>query len=102
MKESKNPKEEIKEQVIALDLQKLYASEDLQIVISQKQYSNHVYIQSSGDDLCIDFLEFPGIKNQNGTIQINGTRIYLARENAIKISHVLSEFLSRQKIGDQN
>lgn len=79
---------------IAFDLKEIYSVDPKKAVpdISSVHYSNLAYINVSRRDVCIDFLELPGIK-QEGKLLIHGTRIYMTHIAAQKLAKALDRTL---------
>jgi len=88
--------EEQKERATAIDLRELYRFEpdELQLDITHSSYSNLAYVQVAHRDVCIDFLEMPGVR-RDGRALINGTRIYMSHAAAQKLAEALSGILER-------
>src|SRR5690554_1219812 len=82
---------EKKDGAIAVDLRKLYRFEpgELQLDIAHSSYSNLAYVQVAHRDVCIDFLEMPGVR-RDGRARINGTRVYMSHAAAQKLAEALS------------
>lgn len=80
----------------AVDLRKLYRfePEELQLDITHSSYSNLAYVQVAHRDVCIDFLEMPGVR-RDGKALINGTRIYMSHAAAQKLAEALNGILER-------
>ena len=66
--------------------------------ISVSRYSNLAYIQVSPRDVCIDFLEMPGIR-KNGKTVVGGARIHMSHEAARKLAEVLGDALEKARKG---
>ncbi len=79
-----------------IDLKKLYAFDPKEIVpdITVARYSNLAYVQVSPRDVCVDFLEMPGVK-KDGRMMANGTRIYMSHVAAKRLAEVLQEILKK-------
>ena len=88
--------EEQKDRATAVDLRELYRiePEELQLDITHSSYSNLAYVQVAHRDVCIDFLEMPGLR-RDGRALINGTRIYMSHAAAQKLAEALSGILER-------
>lgn len=88
--------EEQNERATAVDLRELYRiePEELQLDITHSSYSNLAYVQVAHRDVCIDFLEMPGLR-RDGRALINGTRIYMSHAAAQKLAEALSGILER-------
>ena len=97
-KETILPKEETVEtttsEVVTINLKDLYRYDpkDIRLDISAIAYSNLANINASSRDVCIDFLEMPGIK-KDGIPVVTGTRIYLSHVAAQKLAKALSDVL---------
>lgn len=88
--------EEREEQTInLLDLYKISSDVELSVKITSRNYANHAFIQSTGRDIYIDFLEFPGIKEDNARLTIPGVRIYLTHAAAQSTAQALIDLLER-------
>jgi len=87
---------ETKDRAAAIDLRKLYRSEpeELQLDITHSSYSNLAYVQVTHRDVCIDFLEMPGVRRE-GRALVNGTRVYMSHAAAQKLAEALSGILER-------
>jgi len=70
------------------------ANEGQAIDISCVKYSNLAYIQATGRDVYVDFLEMPGVIKDNKQV-INGTRIYMSHVAAEKLAEALSKLLNQ-------
>ncbi len=83
-------------ETITIDLKRIYSFDPKDIVpdISAIHYSNLAYVQVSHSDVCVDFLEMPGIK-RDGKVFVTGTRIYMSHAAAQKLAEVLGETLER-------
>lgn len=81
---------------ISFNIPELYKfnQENLEINISSVGYSNLAYIQVFSRDVCIDFLEMPGV-NKEGKRCINGRRIYMSHVAAQKLSQELGKILNK-------
>ena len=81
-------------ETIRIDLKEIYRVDPKNILpdISAIHYSNLAYVQVSQRDVCIDFLEMPGIK-RDGKFFVTGTRIYMSHTAAKKLADVLGESL---------
>jgi hypothetical protein len=79
-----------------MDLKQLYAFEAKDLVpdITVTRYSNLAYVQVSPRDVCIDFLEMPGVK-KDGRMIVNGTRVYMSHVAAKRLGEVLQEVLKK-------
>jgi len=88
--------EEQKDRAAAVDLRELYRfePEELQLDITHSSYSNLAYVQVAHRDVCIDFLEMPGVR-RDGKALINGTRIYMSHAAAQKLAEALNGILER-------
>ncbi|WP_332449992.1 DUF3467 domain-containing protein [Methanoculleus sp.] len=88
--------EEQNERTTAVDLRELYRiePEELQLDITHSSYSNLAYVQVAHRDVCIDFLEMPGVR-RDGKALINGTRIYMSHAAAQKLAEALGGILER-------
>lgn len=89
-------RKEKKDGAIAVDLRKLYRfePEELQLDIAHSSYSNLAYVQVAHRDVCIDFLEMPGVR-RDGRARISGTRVYMSHAAAQKLAEALSGILER-------
>jgi hypothetical protein len=69
---------------ITIDLGKLYQcrAEDIFPEITATAYSNLAYVNCTGRDVFIDFLEMPGVKCPDGTVRLRGTRVYMSHAAA--------------------
>ena len=87
---------ETKDGAAAVDLRKLYRfePEELQLDITHSSYSNLAYVQVAHRDVCIDFLEMPGVRRE-GRALVNGTRVYMSHAAAQKLAEALSGILER-------
>jgi len=88
--------EEKKDGAAAVDLRKLYQfePEELQLDITHSSYSNLAYVQVTHRDVCIDFLEMPGVRRE-GRALVNGTRVYMSHAATQKLAEALSGILER-------
>ena len=79
-----------------VNLKQLYAFEAKDLVpdITVTRYSNLAYVQVSPRDVCIDFLEMPGVK-KDGRMVVNGTRVYMSHVVAKRLGEVLQEVLKK-------
>lgn len=68
--------------------------ENFQIDVTNVSYANYSYIQVTGSDVFIDFLQMPGVKKE-GKMAANATRIYLTHANAKKLSLALAQVLEK-------
>lgn len=82
---------------ITIDLGKLYRSraEDIFPEITATAYSNLAYVNCTGRDVFIDFLEMPGVKCPDGTVRLRGTRVYMSHAAAERMGKVLTEILEK-------
>ncbi|OGS56048.1 MAG: hypothetical protein A3K60_02800 [Euryarchaeota archaeon RBG_19FT_COMBO_56_21] len=62
--------------------------------ITITRYSNLAYVQASPRDVCVDFLEMPGVK-KDGKMVVNGTRVYMSHVAAQKLGEVLQSVLKK-------
>ncbi|MDD4454628.1 MAG: DUF3467 domain-containing protein [Candidatus Methanomethylophilaceae archaeon] len=87
---------EITDRAAAVDLRKLYRfePEELQLDITHSSYSNLAYVQVTHRDVCIDFLEMPGVRRE-GRALVNGTRVYMSHAAAQKLAEALSGILEK-------
>ncbi|WP_342770795.1 MULTISPECIES: DUF3467 domain-containing protein [unclassified Methanoculleus] len=87
---------EKKDGATVIDLRELYRfePEELQLDITRSSYSNLAYVQVAHRDVCIDFLEMPGIR-RDGRMLINGTRVYMSHAAAQKLAEALSGILEK-------
>jgi hypothetical protein len=87
---------EITDRAAAVDLRRLYRfePEELQLAITHSSYSNLAYVQVTHRDVCIDFLEMPGVRRE-GRALVNGTRVYMSHAAAQKLAEALSGILER-------
>ncbi len=88
---------EQKDEPTLIDLRELYKwkPEDLFPEISYSTYSNLAYIQVTHRDVYIDFLEMPGIKQEDGKMHVNGTRIFMSHAAAQKLAEALNGILNQ-------
>jgi hypothetical protein len=79
-----------------VDLKQLYAFEEKDLVpdITVTRYSNLAYVQVSPRDVCIDFLEMPGVK-KDGRMMVNGTRVFMSHVAAKRLGEVLQQVLKK-------
>lgn len=75
-----------------------YDPKDIATDISVSRYSNLAYIQVSPRDVCIDFLEMPGIR-RNGKMVVGGVRIHMSHEAARRLAEVLGGALDKARKG---
>lgn len=102
-KEVSTKKEEIPpqdEEMVKININELYKFDpkDMTPDISIVRYSNMAYIQVTGRDVYIDFLEMPGIKKE-GKVLLNGTRIYMSFVAAKSLAEALLEVLEQVHSG---
>lgn len=82
---------------MVIDIREMYkyTPEDLTPDISYSTYSNLAYIQVTHRDVYIDFLEMPGVKQEDGKMHVNGTRVYMSHVAAQKLSKALYGILQK-------
>jgi hypothetical protein len=102
-KEVSTKKEEIPlqdEEMVKININELYKFDpkDMTPDISIVRYSNMAYIQVTGRDVYIDFLEMPGIKKE-GKVLLNGTRIYMSFVAAKSLAEALLGVLEQVHSG---
>lgn len=85
---------EDKSRVVNLDIGKFYQfeQEDFEIDVSTIRYSNNCFIQVTGQDVFVDFLDLPGVK-KGGKMVANATRIYMTHVQAKKLVETLGNLL---------
>jgi hypothetical protein len=71
-----------------------YDPAELSTEIAVSRYSNLAYIQVSPRDVCIDFLEMPGVR-RGGRMVVGGARIYMSHEAARRLAETLGKVLDR-------
>jgi hypothetical protein len=97
-------KEEGKPERMIIDVGKLYKFDpgDLNIEITGRSYSNHVFIQGTDHDIYIDFLEFPGVKKEAHNMAVPGVRVYMshiaAQRMALTVLGLLNKMHKEGKI----
>lgn len=67
-------------------------AKDVELDLEETRYSNLAYVQVSGGEVSIDFLEMPGIK-RDGKHLVRGIRVYLAHSSAQRLAEVLPSVL---------
>jgi len=79
---------------VDIDIGKCYtfAPEDFELDITTVRYSNSSFIQVTGQDVFVDFLELPGVKKE-GKMVANATRIYMTHVQAEKLADTLRNIL---------
>jgi len=84
----------------AIDLTAAYRDNAGELVtdILVSRYSNLAYIQVSPRDVCIDFLEMPGIRKNEKTV-VGGARIHMSHEAARRLAEVLGGVLEKARKG---
>lgn len=75
-----------------------YDPAELSTEIAVSRYSNLAYIQVSPRDVCIDFLEMPGVR-RGGRMVVGGARIYMSHEAARKLAETLADVMERTSKG---
>jgi hypothetical protein len=75
-----------------------YDPAELSTEITVSRYSNLAYIQVSPRDVCIDFLEMPGIRKA-GKMVVGGARIYMSHDSARKLAETLGGVLEKARKG---
>lgn len=80
--------------VIRIDLAEkyLFNPDELTPEIIHTTYSNVAYVQVTGRDVFVDFLQLPGYK-KDGRVIMNGTRVYMSFFSAKKLAEVLQNTL---------
>ena len=83
-----------------IDLKAAYKYDPAEISteITVSRYSNLAYIQVSPRDVCIDFLEMPGIR-KGGKMVVGGARIYMSHDSARKLAETLGGVMEKAKKG---
>jgi len=71
-----------------------YDPAELSTEITVSRYSNLAYIQVSPRDVCIDFLEMPGIR-RGGKMVVGGARIYMSHDSAKRLAETLGDVLEK-------
>lgn len=81
---------------IEINISELYNfdQKDLEINVSSVGYSNLSFIQVTHRDVCIDFLEMPGV-NKDGKRSVNGKRIYMSHAAAQSLASELESILRK-------
>lgn len=79
-----------------MDLGEIYKVDPSKITpdISITRYSNMAFIQCMPRDVCIDFLELPGIRKED-RVMVNGTRIYLSHVAALRLAEALTNVINK-------
>ena len=73
-------------------------AQDLVTDITVSRYSNLAYIQVTPRDVCIDFLEMPGIRRGEHVV-VSGARIHMSHEAARRLAEALGGVLDRERKG---
>jgi hypothetical protein len=73
-------------------------AQDLVTDITVSRYSNLAYIQVTPRDVCIDFLEMPGIRRGERMV-VSGARIHMSHEAARRLAEALGGVLDRERKG---
>jgi hypothetical protein len=83
-----------------IDLKAAYKYDPAEISteITVSRYSNLAYIQVSPRDVCIDFLEMPGIR-KGGKMVVGGARIYMSHDSARRLADTLGDVLEKAGTG---
>jgi hypothetical protein len=83
-----------------IDLKAAYKYDPAEISteIAVSRYSNLAYIQVSPRDVCIDFLEMPGIR-KGGKMVVGGARIYMSHDSARRLAETLGGVLEKARKG---
>lgn len=71
-----------------------YDPAELSTEITVSRYSNLAYIQVSPRDVCIDFLEMPGVR-RGGRMVVGGARIYMSHEAARRLAETLGGVMKK-------
>jgi hypothetical protein len=87
---------EDKGMVVNLDIGKFYqfGQEEFEINVTDVHYSNQSFIQITGQDVFVDFLQMPGIKKE-GKMIANSTRIFMTHVQAKKLAQALTNLLEK-------
>jgi hypothetical protein len=97
-------KGEIKTGGLLIDVGKMYKfdPENLSVDIVSRNYSNHVFIQGTDNDMYIDFLEFPGVMKEGQKGVVPGIRVYMshiaAQRMALAVLGLLNKMHDEGKI----